>query len=226
MTLCAAITDAPFAPLALSRMTSEPSDDLPTREQTPAGLEIERKFLVLALSDQLKARGAPRRLRQVYLSAGSVTLGRPEVRIRQSTPLGTPFGPEGVRTMKWGRGLSRLERESNASATATAEAFAQHADACIEKVRYHVGGWEVDCYLGALSPLMIAEAELSSADASLPPLPEGLILGEELTGQSRYSNASLAMATPATVQRLQSMLKALGVQDLRLVRRPRLTRAR
>lgn len=63
----------------------------------------------------------------------------------------------------------------------------------IDKTRYIVPfagrDWEVDVFNGDLAPLVIAEVELPSADAAveLPPF-----VGEEVTGDPRYYNSSLA----------------------------------
>ena len=71
---------------------------------------------------------------------------------------------------------------------------AQREHPFVEKRRYLWDGvdgfvWEVDEFEGELSPLVLAEVELPSEDASveLPPW-----LGEEITGDHSWSNASLA----------------------------------
>ena len=62
----------------------------------------------------------------------------------------------------------------------------------IEKTRWLVdfGGrrWEIDEFGGLRSGLVVAEVELSSAEAEveLPPF-----VGEEVTGDERYYNSSL-----------------------------------
>ena len=64
----------------------------------------------------------------------------------------------------------------------------------VEKRRYLWNGadgfvWEVDEFEGELSPLILAEVELPSEDATVE-LPAWL--GEEITGDHSWSNASLA----------------------------------
>ena len=64
----------------------------------------------------------------------------------------------------------------------------------VEKRRYLWSGvdgfvWEVDEFEGELSPLVLAEVELPAEDASVE-LPAWL--GEEITGDHSWSNASLA----------------------------------
>ena len=64
----------------------------------------------------------------------------------------------------------------------------------IEKVRYkvpHEGHvWEIDVYGGAHKGLVIAEVELSSIHEE-PELPNWV--GREVTGESQYSNQSMAL---------------------------------
>nr|WP_298100308.1 CYTH domain-containing protein [uncultured Shinella sp.] len=64
----------------------------------------------------------------------------------------------------------------------------------IEKVRYKVPHegyvWEVDVYSGAHRGLVIAEVELSSIHDD-PQLPNWV--GREVTGESQYSNQSMAL---------------------------------
>jgi CYTH domain-containing protein len=63
----------------------------------------------------------------------------------------------------------------------------------IEKTRYRVEHegyiWEIDVYDGTYRGLVVAEVEMEHEDA-LPALPDWL--GEEVTGDRRYSNMVLA----------------------------------
>ena len=76
---------------------------------------------------------------------------------------------------------------------ADAEALWDLAPHRLDKVRYALdcpgGDWVVDCFQGENAPLVLAEVELASAQADLliPPW-----CGEEITGESRWSNAVLA----------------------------------
>ena len=76
---------------------------------------------------------------------------------------------------------------------ADAEALWALAPHRLDKVRYALdcpgGDWVVDCFQGENAPLVLAEVELASAqvDLVIPPW-----CGEEITGESRWSNAVLA----------------------------------
>ena len=75
----------------------------------------------------------------------------------------------------------------------------------IEKVRYRVPHeghvWEIDVYDGSHRGLVIAEVELSSIHDE-PEMPNWV--GREVTGESQYSNQSMALGTSngASLQRL------------------------
>ncbi len=64
----------------------------------------------------------------------------------------------------------------------------------VEKTRHHVEYdgmlWEIDVFEGANGGLIVAEIELDSEDQgfSLPPW-----VGEEVSGDARYLNSSLAI---------------------------------
>ncbi len=145
------------------------------------GREIERKFLVRGEPWREGGRGTS--LRQGYLSVDPERV----VRVRVA-------GAAGVLTVK-GRGSGAVRPEFEFSIP--------HADAAdmldtlclrplIEKTRYRLpfGGrtWEIDVFEGENAGLVIAEVELAS-EAEEVDIPSWA--GEEVTGQSRYENASL-----------------------------------
>lgn len=146
--------------------------------------EIERKFLVSgqrwrAFADEGIA------LRQAYIMAEDDRSLR--VRI---------YGDGRARiTLKIGHNaLVRDEYEFDIDRD-EAEDMLRHAiGKVIEKVRYkvlHAGHvWEVDVYGGAHRGLVIAEVELASIHEE-PQLPNWV--GREVTGESRYSNQSMAL---------------------------------
>jgi CYTH domain-containing protein len=69
------------------------------------------------------------------------------------------------------------------------------------KTRYLFGPWEIDAFDGAQQGLVIAEIEFSSAEnTELPELPEGLILGPEVTEDERFGNVWLAINKMIPVQ--------------------------
>lgn len=143
--------------------------------------EVERKFRV---DDVPQSLGEGTRLRQAYLAVD----GEVEVRVRDQ-------GGTHVLTIKGGRGVQRTEVEVGISAADFDELWALAPDRRIEKTRHrvdvddHVA--EVDVYSGSLEGLVVVEVEFASrreAEAFVPPP----WFGEELTGDSRWSNAALA----------------------------------
>ncbi|UCI08122.1 CYTH domain-containing protein [Mesorhizobium sp. B1-1-8] len=148
------------------------------------GKEVERKFLVAgaAWRDLVEAEI---RIRQFYLAA---TPGR-TVRVRISN------GSSAELTLKFG--ASERERDEFEYSIPLAEAEELTAFALgrvIEKTRHHVRHrgylYEVDVFGGMLAGLVVAELE-TPEDVPDEMLPDWL--GREVTGQSRFYNASLAL---------------------------------
>jgi adenylate cyclase len=145
--------------------------------------EIERKFRVHDVPESL---GEGTRLRQAYVAVdGSV-----EVRVREA-------GDLHVITVKGGHGLERTEVELQIGRSDFELLWALAPDRRIDKVRYRVPVddhlAEVDVYAGALEGLVVVEVEFADrvdAEGFAPPP----WFGEELTGDARWSNASLATA--------------------------------
>jgi CYTH domain-containing protein len=148
--------------------------------------EIERKWL-LSSAPASDVLGSGERLRQGYLAVDADA--EVEVRIRFA-------GPSTVVTIKGGTGLSRAEVELPVTTPDRAEAlWALTAGRRVEKVRHRVPVGEltaeVDLYEGALAGLSTAEVEFASvADAHAFVAPRWF--GAEVTGERRWSNASLA----------------------------------
>jgi adenylate cyclase len=145
------------------------------------GQEIERKFLVS--DDSWRGVGAARRMVQGYLSLD------PErtVRVRIA-------GDQAWLTIKGAtNGCTRVEHEFEVPVAAAEGMLALCLPGVIEKTRHEirVGGhvWEVDEFHGANAGLVVAEIELGEEA-------EGFVkpewLGEEVTEDPRYYNASLA----------------------------------
>lgn len=145
------------------------------------GKEIERKFLVG--SDAWRGLGEGTFYRQGYLSV------EPErtVRVRVA-------GDKGYLTIKGlSQGAARAEFEY---AIPREEAVEMLDTLClrpqIEKTRYripHAGlVWEVDEFFGDNEGLLLAEVELAEEGQAVD-LPDWI--GEEVTGDPRYYNASL-----------------------------------
>jgi CYTH domain-containing protein len=146
--------------------------------------EIERKFLVSssAWRDFVEAEI---RIRQFYLAAAP---GR-TIRIRISD------GASAMLTLKFA-GLERGRDEFEYPVPlAEAEEMAAFAlGRVIEKTRCHVSHrghlYEIDVFAGRLAGLVVAELETPD-DVPADMLPDWL--GREVTDESRYYNASLAL---------------------------------
>ncbi len=143
--------------------------------------EIERKFLVT--SDDWRALATGTRYRQGYLS----TVKERTVRVRT-------IDDKGFLTVKGvSVGATRSEYEYEIPA---ADAGEMLDDLCekpiIEKNRYKIPlgdvVWEVDEFFGVNAGLIVAEVELQSEDQSFP---KPAWIGEEVTGDPKYFNASL-----------------------------------
>lgn len=145
--------------------------------------EIERKFLITDDGWQKDVR-AVRHIRQGYLAFGS----RAHVRVRIVDKKAA------VLTVKSREGeLSRQEFEYSIPADEARELLALAEEAIIEKKRHSVEAsgleWEIDVFAGDNAGLVIAEIELrdGAQEISRPSW-----LGEEITGEARYYNSSLA----------------------------------
>lgn len=147
--------------------------------------EIERKFLVRsdAWRDDVEAAIA---IRQFYLA---VTTDR-SVRVRIAD------GARAKLTLKFGSNLrARDEFEYPIDLAEALEMQGHAVGNVVEKTRYHVRHkgylYEVDVFDGRLSGLIVAELETPDrvTAAQLP-----LWVGREVTGDQRYSNATLALS--------------------------------
>ena len=148
------------------------------------GMEVERKFLVSA-PPGLDATEADE-IEQGYLAIGSDG----EVRVRRK-------GERLLLTAKRGFGLSREEAEVELDRESFDELW-RLTDGRRLRKRRHVlplGDLrvEVDVYGGDLEGLMVAEIEFASEEEAKAFDPPGW-LGEEVTGDHRYLNETLATA--------------------------------
>ncbi|AZO49808.1 MAG: CYTH domain-containing protein [Mesorhizobium sp.] len=148
------------------------------------GKEVERKFLVSSAAWRDLAE-ADIRIRQFYLAAAP---GR-TVRVRISDDTSAEL------TLKFGS--KARERDEFEYPIPLAEAEEMQAFAIgrvIEKTRHHVRHrgylYEVDVFGGMLAGLVVAELE-TPEDVPDEMLPDWL--GREITGESRFYNASLAL---------------------------------
>jgi len=144
-------------------------------------VEIERKFLVRG--DGWRGVAPGRDYRQGYLCAVAART----VRVRV-------VGDTGYLTVKGATvNASRVEYEyviPVADATDMLDNLCERP--LIEKTRYRIEYqgmvWEVDEFAGENAGLLVAEVELEAEDQQIA-LPDWV--GEEVTGQLRYYNASL-----------------------------------
>ncbi len=148
------------------------------------GIEIERKFLVIADDYRTMAKGV--RFRQGYLS----TVKERVVRVRI-------IDQQGFITIK-GINVGAIRPEFEYEIP-LADAAVMLENLCekpiLDKIRYQVKCcrfvWEVDEFLGENSGLVIAEIELTEEDQSIVK-PDWI--GEEVTGDPRYFNSNLIKA--------------------------------
>lgn len=146
------------------------------------GMEIERKFLVVKeIWDQLTL---PQGLEVVQGYLCNEPQKSVRVRIADDQAYLTIKGETSR--------LSRPEYEYPIPLKDTRELLQNLCGERIEKVRYRIQHadhlWEVDVFEGANAGLMVAEVELKTED-ELVALPNWI--GQEVTGDSRYYNASL-----------------------------------
>jgi adenylate cyclase len=146
--------------------------------------EIERKFLVRQLPEQLKRhRHWP--IEQGYLATEPA--GR-QVRVRKK-------GKTASLTFKVGRGAHREEREISLSPKQFAALWPGTAGRRLRKVRYEIP-WknlliEIDVYRGKHGGLVVAEVEFPDQVTCRRFKPPSWF-GREVTGEKLYSNVRLA----------------------------------
>jgi CYTH domain-containing protein len=145
------------------------------------GWEIERRFLVRVTDAMWLRLGEGYHLRQGYIRNGE-----PSVRIRVGESRGA------VLTCKSGSGIRRTEEEAVVPAEMATVLFEAAEDRVIEKIRWRVGDWELDRFLGPLDGLMLIEIELDAEDQPMPPVPDGVHILREVTDDKRFVSGYLA----------------------------------
>ncbi len=145
-------------------------------------MEVERKFLVNVPPDLGGAQADE--IEQGYLAIGSDG----EVRLRRK-------GDRLLLTAKRGSGLSREEAEVELDRASFDELWALTEGRRLAKRRHVIPHGdlkiEIDVYGGDLEGLMVAEIEFPSEEEAKEFDPPGW-LGEEVTGDHRYLNETLA----------------------------------
>lgn len=148
------------------------------------GIEIERKFLVTGPEWKREAV-ASRDLRQAYMAVTSEAAIR--IRIEDESAAWLTIKSAGA-------GIARAEFEYAIPVADAEQILALRTGGIIEKRRHIVPAgdarWEIDVFVGGLAGLVIAEIELNRTDQAIP---QPHWLGEEITGDARFSNANLAM---------------------------------
>ena len=155
------------------------------------GWEIERRFLVRVPEGRWPPRSKAHHLKQGYVRHGS-----PSVRIRT----GEPRGP--VLTCKSGKGIRRSEVEMVVTQEVAAALFAAAGDHVLEKLRFPIGKWTVDRFLGDLDGLALLEIELESEDEELPEPPKHVRVLREVTNDRRFVSGRLAALEPKERRKL------------------------
>jgi adenylate cyclase len=147
-------------------------------------MEVERKFLVSRPPDLGGA--TTDEIEQGYLAIGSDG----EVRVRRK-------GDRLLLTAKRGSGLSRQEAEIELDPRSFDELWAMTEGRRLQKRRHVIPlgelKIEMDVYGGDLEGLVVAEIEFPSEEEAKAFEPPGW-LGEEVTGDHRYLNETLATA--------------------------------
>ena len=155
------------------------------------GWEIERRFLVRVADAVWFTLGEGHHLRQGYVRNGT-----PSVRIRIGEPRGA------VLTCKSGQGVRREEVETVVPDDVARALFLAAETRIIEKMRWKVGPWELDRFLGALDGLALIEIELESEDDPIPPPPDGVQILREVTDDKRFVSGYLARLEPKHQRKL------------------------
>jgi CYTH domain-containing protein len=150
------------------------------------GAEVERKFLLAERPDGLDGHPA-QRLEQGYLALDPTGA---EVRVRRKDE-------KTLLTIKAGSGLVRAEEEFAVDAERFDRLWPLTKGRQVIKTRYLVpldGGLtaEVDDYEGALAGLLTAEVEFPD-EASAHAFQAPAWMGQEVTGDQRYANQTLAV---------------------------------
>ena len=143
--------------------------------------EIERRFLVRVHEDMWPRLGTGSHLKQGYIRNGS-----PSVRVR--------FGEErgAVLTSKSGSGIRRREVEVVIPDQIAEALFLSADDRVVEKIRWKVGPWELDRFIGPLEGLTLMEIELEEERDTLPDPPPGVQILRDVTDDKRFVNGRLA----------------------------------
>lgn len=153
--------------------------------------EIERRFLVSVVDTLWYTLGDGHHYRQGYIRNGE-----PSVRIRTGEPRGA------VLTCKIGSGIRREEVETVVPDEIAVRLMEAAEDRIIEKIRWKIGPWELDRFMGALDGLALMEIELEDESDPLPESPDGVQILREVTDDNRFVSGRLSRMTPRKQRKL------------------------
>lgn len=182
---------AAFAGLLRAEPEPEAAEPEPAAEPAPApeGLpvEIERKYLLNRLPPKAKRYGKRKQLAQGYLPGETLI-----ERIRRTE---TADGVKFVRTVKAGKGLSRIELEEPCDERVYAALWPLTEGCRVEKIRYVLADgdlvWEIDAFTDR--ELFLAEVELPTEDTEVKfPRWLGRYVEREVTEDGSFTNRRLA----------------------------------
>jgi len=146
--------------------------------------EIERRYLVTVQTEGWTAAGPGRRYRQGYLLTGPAS-----VRIRSGEERGW------VLTCKKGSGVRRMEVEAVVPPDVGQALLDAAGEKVIEKVRYVIGPWELDRFVGSLDGLALLEIELHAENDPIPAYPSFVSILREVTLDTQFTSSYLASLT-------------------------------
>lgn len=153
--------------------------------------EIERRFLVRVEEALWYSLGNGFQLKQGYVRNGD-----PSVRIRVGEERGA------VLTSKSGSGIRRQEVEVVVPDEIAEGLFLSAGDHVIEKIRWKIGPWELDRFMGALEGLALLEIEVEHELDRIPEPPEGVHILREVTEDNRFVSGRLARMKPKKQKKL------------------------
>ena len=153
--------------------------------------EIERRFLVRVADALWYTLGDGHHYRQGYIRNGE-----PSVRIRTGEPRGA------VLTCKIGSGIRREEVETIVPPEMAVRLLEAAEDRIVEKIRWKIGPWELDRFLGALDGLALMEIELEAESDPWPDPPDWFQILREVTDDNRFVSGHLARLKPKKQRKL------------------------
>lgn len=170
---------------ALSARAASTDDTVPA-QATPSQIEIERKYLLKHLPDEVRAH--PRfEIAQGWLPGNEL-----RERLRRTTRDGDV---QCFRTIKMGRGIRRLELEERCEESLFDKLWPLTEGCRVVKTRYKVPAGELTIEVDDFEDraLVLAEVELEREDQAVS-LPEWLtrVIVREVTEESQYVNLNLA----------------------------------